>query len=94
VRSERQSSAECRQNLRPTGFSDLAIAALSMKVTLEAWSAQSNRFHQGVAKESTPEVVAAITSKPGVVLRRPVGSNGRVGTGGEQEVTQGAALAN
>ncbi len=60
-----------------------------MKATLKAWSAQSNRFHQGVAKESTPEVVAAIMSKPGVVLRRPVGSNGRVGAGGEQEVPQG-----
>jgi hypothetical protein len=44
---------------------------------LEAWGAGSNLFHQGVAKESgDPEVVAATMSKPGVVLRRPVGSDG------------------
>ena len=43
---------------------------------MEAWGAGSNLFHQGVAKESSdPEVVAATMSKPGVVLRRPVGSD-------------------
>jgi hypothetical protein len=48
-----------------------------MKAALEAWGAGSNLFHQGVAKESgDPGVVAATMSKPGVVLRRPVGSNG------------------
>jgi colicin import membrane protein len=60
------------------GFYDLAIAAPSMKAALEAWGAGSNLFHQGVAKESgDPDVVAATMSKPGVVLRRPVGSHGR-----------------
>ena len=59
------------------GFYDLAIAAPSMKAALEAWGAGSNLFHQGVAKESgDPDVVAATMSKPGVVLRRPVGSDG------------------
>jgi len=59
------------------GFFDLAIAAPSMKAALEAWGADSNLFHQGVAKESDdPDVVAAAMSKPGVVLRRPVGSDG------------------
>ena len=59
------------------GFYDLAIAAPSMKAALEAWGAGSNLFHQGVAKESgDPEVIAATMSKPGVVLRRPVGSDG------------------
>lgn len=62
------------------GFYDLAIAAPSMKAALEAWGAGSNLFHQGVAKESSdPEVVADTMSKPGIVLRRPVGSNGRFG---------------
>jgi hypothetical protein len=57
------------------GFFDLAIAVPSMKAALEAWGADSNLFHQGVAKESRdPDVVAAAMSKPGVVLRRPVGS--------------------
>ena len=58
------------------GFYDLAIAAPSMKAALEAWGAGSNLFHQGVAKESSdPEAIAATMSKPGVVLRRPVGSD-------------------
>jgi hypothetical protein len=59
------------------GFYDLAIAATSMKAALEAWGAGSNLFRQGVANESSdPEVVAAAMSKPGIVLRRPVGSDG------------------
>jgi len=62
------------------GFYDLAVAAPSMKAALEAWGAGSNLFHQGVAKETDdPDVVAATMSKPGVVLKRPAGSNGRFG---------------
>src|SRR6195952_4548506 len=58
------------------GFYDEAIAAPSMKAALDAWGANSNLFHQGVAKESSdPDVVAAPMSKPGVILRRPVGSD-------------------
>jgi colicin import membrane protein len=60
------------------GFFDLAIAAPSMKAALEAWGSKSNLFHQGFAKEvDDPEVIAAAMLKPGVILRRPVGSNGR-----------------
>lgn len=60
------------------GFYDLAIAAPSMKAALEAWSAGSNLFHQGVAKETDdPDVVAATMAKPGAVLKRPAGSSGR-----------------
>src|ERR1700676_4145703 len=62
------------------GFFDLAIAAPSMKAALEAWGADSNLFHQGAAKESDdPDVIAAAMKKPGVVLRRPVGSKGPFG---------------
>lgn len=58
------------------GFFDLAIAAPSMKAALEAWGADSNLFHQGAAKESRdPDLIAATMAKPGVVLRRPVGSD-------------------
>jgi colicin import membrane protein len=58
------------------GFYDLAIAAPSMKAALEAWGASSNLFHQGFAKETDDsKVVAAAMAKPGVVLRRPVGSD-------------------
>jgi len=62
------------------GFFDLAIAAPSMKAALEAWGADSNLFHQGAAKESDdPKVIAATLKKPGVVLRRAVGSDGSFG---------------
>jgi hypothetical protein len=66
------------------GFFDLAIAAPSMKAALEAWGADSNLFHQGVAKEShDPDVIAATMAKPGVVLKRPVGSDGPFGENAE-----------
>ena len=59
------------------GFFDLAIAAPSMKAALEAWGSKTNLFHQGFARETDdPAIVAATLAKPGVVLRRPVGSDG------------------
>jgi hypothetical protein len=59
------------------GFFEEAIAAPSMKAALEAWGSNSNLFHQGAAKETNdPEIVAAALAKPGVVLRRAVGSSG------------------
>ncbi|MET4828129.1 colicin import membrane protein [Bradyrhizobium ottawaense] len=59
------------------GFYDQAIAAPSMKAALEAWGASSNLFHQGAAKETEDrDIVAATMARPGVVLRRPVGSDG------------------
>lgn len=58
------------------GFFDLAVAAPSMKAALEAWGSGTNLFHQGFAKESDdPDTIAATMAKPGVVLRRAVGSN-------------------
>ena len=58
------------------GFFDLAMAAPSMKAALEAWGADSNLFRQGAAKEShDPNVIAATMARPGVVLRRPVGTD-------------------
>jgi hypothetical protein len=58
------------------GFFDLAIAAPSMKAALQAWGSGSNLFHQGFAREvTTGPVVEATMAKPGVVLKRPVGSN-------------------
>jgi hypothetical protein len=58
------------------GFFDLAVAAPSMKAALEAWGSRNNLFHHGFAKISEePKIVAATMAKPGVVLRRAVGSN-------------------
>jgi colicin import membrane protein len=59
------------------GFFDLVIAAPSMKAALQAWGSKTNLFHQGFAKETDdPAIVAATLAKPGVVLQRPVGSDG------------------
>ena len=58
------------------GFFDLAIAVPSMKAALEAWGANGNLFHQGFAKEVTDSnTVEAAMAKPGVVLKRPVGTH-------------------
>ena len=60
-----------------SGFFDLAVATPSMKAAAEAWGSRTNVFTQGFAKESRdPAIVSATMAKPGVVLRRPVGSNG------------------
>jgi type IV secretory pathway VirB10-like protein len=62
------------------GFFDLAVAAPSMKAALEAWGSKNNLFQHGFAKVSDdPKIVAATMARPGVVLRRPVGSNGTFG---------------
>src|SRR6185369_5167960 len=59
-----------------SGFFDLAVAAPSMKAAAEAWGLRTNVFKQGFAKETgDPAIVAATMAKPGVVLKRPVGSN-------------------
>src|SRR5262245_38513210 len=59
-----------------SGFFDLAVAAPSMKAAAEAWGSRTNVFKQGFAKETRdPATVAATMAKPGVVLKRPVGSN-------------------
>jgi hypothetical protein len=43
---------------------------------LRSGDCHSNLFHQGAAKESdNPDVIVAAMKKPGVVLRRPVGTD-------------------
>lgn len=57
------------------GFFDLAVAAPSMKAALEAWGARNDLFRQGFASLSEdPAIVAATMAKPGIVLRRAVGT--------------------
>lgn len=58
------------------GFFDLVIATPSMKAALEAWGANSNLFHQGFASEvDDPKTVKAALAKPGILLKRPVGTS-------------------
>lgn len=58
------------------GFFDLAVSAPSMKAALEAWGAGANLFHQGFAQQTDdPVIVKATMAQPGLVLRRPVGTD-------------------
>jgi colicin import membrane protein len=58
------------------GFFDLAVSAPSMKAALEAWGAGANLFHQGFARQTDDAaIVKAAMARPGVVLRRPVGTD-------------------
>src|ERR1700716_573455 len=58
------------------GFYDTAVAAPSQAAALKAWGSRQNLFREGVASETKdPQAVTAALAKPGVVLRRPVGSN-------------------
>jgi colicin import membrane protein len=46
-----------------------------MKAALSTWGAGSNLFHQGMAREADdPAIIQATLKKPGVVLKRAVGS--------------------
>jgi colicin import membrane protein len=59
------------------GFFDLAVAAPSMKAAAEAWGSDPDIFKRGFAKQTDDaKAVEATLAAPGVVLRRPVGSDG------------------
>ena len=58
------------------GFYDTAVAAPSRAAALKAWGSRQNLFREGVASETKDaQAVTAALAKPGVVMRRPVGSN-------------------
>jgi hypothetical protein len=57
------------------GFYELAVAATSMKAALEAWGMKHNAFADGTAEISkNASVIATAEARPGLVLRRPIGS--------------------
>jgi len=59
-----------------SGFFDLAVAAPSMKAALDLWGAAFNLFTHGFARQTDERsTVAATMARPGVVLRRPVGTD-------------------
>lgn len=59
------------------GFFELAVAAPSMKAALAAWGLTQNVFAQDLAKQTEDSrIVAAAEARPGMVLRRPIGSHG------------------
>ncbi len=60
-----------------SGFYDLAVAVPSQAAALGAWGIRQNLFAEGMAKVAVDKaVVAAALAKPGVVLKRPLGTTG------------------
>lgn len=58
------------------GFYDTVVAAPSQAAALKAWGSRQNLFRDGSAKPTDDKAaIAAATAKPGMVLRRPAGSN-------------------
>src|SRR5689334_17462813 len=58
------------------GFYDTVVAAPSRAAALKAWGSRQNLFRDGSASETKDvQAVTAALAKPGVVLRRPAGSN-------------------
>jgi hypothetical protein len=58
------------------GFHDAVVAAPNQKAALAAWDVRENLFAQGAATTTDdPKAVEAATAHPGVVLRRPAGSD-------------------
>jgi hypothetical protein len=52
------------------------VAVPSQAAALKAWGSRQNLFRDGLAKSSEDKAaIAAALAKPGVVLRRPAGSN-------------------
>jgi len=57
------------------GFYDTVVAAPSRAAALKAWGSRQNLFRDGQAKETKDaNAVTAALAKPGMVLRRPVGT--------------------
>src|SRR6185369_11361406 len=70
------------------GFFDLAVAAPSMKAALDAWGFRHNAFQQGFASETgDAQIIKAAMAQPGIVLRRPVGTDQPFGE--DAELPQG-----
>lgn len=58
------------------GFFDTAVAASSQKAALAAWGVHQDLFKDGSAAATDDPAALAALDRPGVVLRRPVGSTG------------------
>jgi hypothetical protein len=73
----RELPRKLRTFVTQVGFFDLAVAAPSMKAALEAWGMKRNAFDQGFAHEADdPRIIAAANARPGIVLKRAVGTKG------------------
>ena len=59
------------------GFFDTVVAAPSRAAALKAWGSRQDLFRDGQAKPaSDADAITAALAKPGIVLRRPIGTGG------------------
>ena len=59
------------------GFFDTVVAAPSRAAALKAWGSRQNLFRGGQARPASDSAaITAALAKPGIVLRRPIGTNG------------------
>lgn len=59
------------------GFYETAVAARSQKLALAHWGVARDLFREGSAREThDPKAVEPAMRKVGMVVRRPIGSNG------------------
>lgn len=70
-------SRKLKTYIMDSGFFELAVAAPSMKAAIERWGLDYNPFSKGFARlTSDQSIVSAAQSKPGLVLRRAIGTKG------------------
>ena len=59
------------------GFDETAVATRSRKMALAHWGVTRDLFREGSARETKdPKAVEAAMRQVGLVVRRPIGSNG------------------
>lgn len=77
------------------GFFDTVVAAASQKAALEAWGAERNWFAEGLAAPTDEaKALQAATDSPGVVLRRPAGSDAAYAREAAAAAPPGLAITN
>src|SRR5690348_18385570 len=70
------------------GFYESAVATRSQKMALAHWGVARDLFREGSAREThDPKAVEAAMRKVGLVVRRPIGSNGPFEERAEAEQT-------
>ncbi|HUJ45960.1 MAG TPA: hypothetical protein VLV55_02425 [Rhizomicrobium sp.] len=76
------------------GFYEVAVAARSRKMALAHWGLTRDLFREGAAHETKdPKAIEAAMRKVGMVVRRPLGSNGPFEEKKEAEATLLKSLA-
>jgi colicin import membrane protein len=75
------------------GFYETAVATRSQKMALAHWGVTRDLFREGSAREThDPKAVNAAMRKVGLVVRRPIGSNGPFAERADAEQTLLEAL--